>query len=92
MNLEFWINFGKCWSCFLVLVIIVLGLLLYSIIKEEEQEEEEENLEWINENYRLLVDNKDISKLEREIPDGGSISIYRVDDIIRIDMKLPEKN
>ena len=46
-------------------------------------------LEWINKAYNTLVKNKDIPKLEFKTCDG-KISVYRVVDIIRIDIKLEE--
>ena len=46
--------------------------------------------EWINRTYKILVDNKDIPKMELGLPDGGKISVYRVVDVIRIDIKRPE--
>lgn len=51
---------------------------------------ERDYLEWINKTYRMLVDNNDIPKMELKTPDGGKISVYRVVDIIRVDIKRPE--
>ncbi len=51
---------------------------------------ERDYLEWINKTYRTLVDNQDIPKMEMKTPDGGKISVYRVVDVIRIDIKRPE--
>lgn len=51
---------------------------------------EKDYLEWINKSYRNLVDNQDIPKVEKKTPDGGKISVYRVADVIRIDIKRPE--
>ena len=51
---------------------------------------ERDILEWINKTYRTLVDNKDIPKMELKTVDGGKISVYRVVDVIRIDIKRPE--
>ena len=51
---------------------------------------ERDYLEWLNKTYRLLVDNKEIPKMEMKLADGGKISVYRVADLIRIDIKRPE--
>lgn len=51
---------------------------------------EKDYLEWINNTYRMLVDNKAIPKMELGLSDGGIISVYRVADVIRIDIKRPE--
>lgn len=51
---------------------------------------ERDFLEWINKTYKMLVDNKYIPKMELGLPDGGKISVYRVVDVIRIDIKRPE--
>lgn len=51
---------------------------------------ERDYLEWINKTYRTLVDNKDIPKMELKLADGGKISVYRVVDVIRVDIKRPE--
>ena len=51
---------------------------------------ERDYLDWIGHTYRLLVDNKEISKMEKKTADGGKISIYRVADVIRVDIKCPE--
>ena len=56
------------------------------------KEREREFLEWINRTYKMLVDNKEIPKMELGLPDGGKISVYRVVDVIRIDIKRPETN
>ncbi len=48
-----------------------------------------EYLEWINKSYKLLTENKDIPKLELKCLDG-KISVYRVKNIIRIDINLTE--
>lgn len=47
-------------------------------------------LEWIDRTYRLLIDNKEIPKMEMKLADGGKISVYRVGDVIRVDIKRPE--
>jgi hypothetical protein len=51
---------------------------------------ERDFLEWINKTYRMLVDNKDIPKMEMKTADGGKISVYRVVNVIRVDIKRPE--
>lgn len=51
---------------------------------------ERDYLEWINNAYRMLVNNKEIPKMELGLLDGGKISVYRVVDVIRIDIKRPE--
>ncbi len=51
---------------------------------------ERDYLEWINKTYRMLVDNKEIPKMELKTADGGKISVYRVADVIRIDIKRSE--
>lgn len=51
---------------------------------------EEDYLGWISKTYRMLVGNKDIPKIEMKTVDGGKISVYRVTDIIRVDIKRPE--
>lgn len=47
-------------------------------------------LEWINKAYEKLVKDKDIPKMELKTADGWKISVYRVVDVIRIDIKRPE--
>ena len=51
---------------------------------------ERDYLEWINKSYRVLVDNPDIPKMELKTPDGGKISVYRVADVSRVDIKREE--
>lgn len=51
---------------------------------------ERDYLEWINRAYRKLVDDCDIPKMEYKLADGGKISVYRVGDVIRCDIKRPE--
>lgn len=51
---------------------------------------ERDYLEWFNKTYRTLVDNQNIPKMEMKTADGGKISVYRVVDVIRIDIKRPE--
>lgn len=51
---------------------------------------ETEYLEYIGKAYRTLVDNQDVPKMEKKLPDGGKISIYRVKNVIRVDIKRPE--
>lgn len=46
-------------------------------------------LEWINKSYNLLVNNHSIPKLELKTPDG-KIIVYRVVNVIRVDIKLNE--
>ena len=53
---------------------------------------ERDFLEWINRTYKMLVDNKESPKMELGLPDGGKISVDRVVDVIRIDIKRPETN
>lgn len=50
---------------------------------------ERDYLEWINEAYKTLINNKAIPKMELGLIDG-KISIYRVADVIRIDIKRAE--
>lgn len=50
---------------------------------------ERDYLEWINKAYKTLVDNKEIPKMEFKLHDG-KISVYRVKDTIRIDIKREE--
>lgn len=51
---------------------------------------ERDYLEWINRAYRTLVDNQEVPKMEMKTPDGGKISVYRVGDVIRADIKREE--
>ncbi len=51
---------------------------------------ERDYLEWINKAYKTLVDNKEVPKMELKLADGGKISVYRVADVIRTDIKRPE--
>ena len=51
---------------------------------------ERDYLEWLNRTYKTLVQNKDIPKMELKLADEGKISVYRVADIIRCDIKRPE--
>lgn len=51
---------------------------------------ERDYLEWINKAYRMLVDNSEIPKMELKTADGGKISVYRVVDTIRVDVKRSE--
>lgn len=51
---------------------------------------EREYLEWINNAYKLLIRNHDTPKFENKLHDGGKISVYRVGDVIRVDIKRPE--
>lgn len=53
---------------------------------------ERDYLEWINRTYAKLVADKEIPKMELKLVDGGKISVYRVKNIIRIDIKRPETN
>lgn len=46
-------------------------------------------LVWINKAYKILVDNPEIPKMELKVIDG-KISVYRVVDVIRIDIKRDE--
>lgn len=50
---------------------------------------ERDYLEWINNTYRMLVDNKAIPRMDLKVPDG-KISVYRVRDVIRIDVSREE--
>ena len=50
---------------------------------------ERDYLEWINRAYKTLVDNPEIPKMELKLIDG-KISVYRVVDVIRIDIKRDE--
>lgn len=51
---------------------------------------ERDYLEWINKAYRMLVDNSEIPEMELKTADGGKISVYRVVDTIRVDVKRSE--
>jgi len=51
---------------------------------------ERDYLEWINKAYETLVKNPEIPKMELKAADGGKISVYRVVDVIRVDIKRPE--
>lgn len=46
--------------------------------------------EWINKAYRILVNNQEVPKMEMETLNGGKISVYRVGDVIRADIKREE--
>lgn len=50
---------------------------------------ERDYLEWISKTYRVLVDNPEIPKMELKLIDG-KISVYRVVNIIRVDVKREE--
>ena len=50
---------------------------------------ERDYLEWINNTYKTLVNNPAIPKMILTIPDG-KITIYRVVNIIRIDISRSE--
>ena len=50
---------------------------------------ERDYLEWINKSYGSLIKNKELKKLEINVPDG-KISVYRVKDVIRVDVKREE--
>ncbi len=51
---------------------------------------ERDVLDWINRTYKILIGNPEIPKMEQKLHDGGKISMYRVCDVIRCDIKLPE--
>lgn len=51
---------------------------------------ERDYLEWINRAYKTLVENQEVPKMELKTPDGGKISVYRVGDVIRTDIKREE--
>lgn len=51
---------------------------------------ERDYLDWIDRSYKILIGNQDIPKLELKTDDGGKISVYRVADVIRVDIKRPE--
>ena len=46
-------------------------------------------LEWINNTYDILVKNPEIPKMELKLIDG-KISVYRVKNIIRVDINREE--
>lgn len=50
---------------------------------------ERDYLEWINRTYETLVNNPEIPKMELKLPDG-KISVYRVKNVIRIDINREE--
>lgn len=50
---------------------------------------ERDYLEWINKAYKTLVDNQEVPKMELKLIDG-KISVYRVADVIRVDIKRQE--
>lgn len=50
---------------------------------------ERDYLEWINKAYAILVDNPEVPKMELKLHDG-KISVYRVKDIIRVDINREE--
>lgn len=50
---------------------------------------ERDYLEWINRAYKTLVDNPEVPKMELELMDD-KISVYRVADVIRVDIKREE--
>lgn len=50
---------------------------------------ERDYLEWINKAYKMLVENQEIPKMEYTVMDG-KISVYRVGDVIRVDIKRKE--
>lgn len=52
---------------------------------------ERDYLEWINTAYKTLVENKEIPKMELKLIDG-KISVYRVKNIIRVDINRTETN
>lgn len=47
-------------------------------------------LEWISRAYEILVENQEVPKMEMKTLDGGKISVYRVGDVIRTDIKCEE--
>lgn len=51
---------------------------------------ERDYLEWLAKAYSKLVADCDIPKMECKLHDGGKISVYRVGDLIRCDIKRPE--
>lgn len=50
----------------------------------------QEKLAWITKAYNHLVKDQDIPKIQCKEPNGGYISVYRVGDVIRIDIKSDE--
>lgn len=50
---------------------------------------ERDYLEWISNAYKLLCENKAIPRMGLKVTDG-KISVYRVRDVIRIDIKREE--
>jgi hypothetical protein len=50
---------------------------------------ERDYLEWISNAYKLLCENKAIPRMDLKVTDG-KISVYRVRDVIRIDIKREE--
>lgn len=50
---------------------------------------EREHLNWINKAYKNLLADKNLSRLEMKTPDGY-IAVYRVSNLIRIDIKKEE--
>lgn len=50
---------------------------------------ERDYLEWINKAYKTLVENQEGPKMELKVPDG-KMSVYRVGDVIRCDIKRDE--
>ena len=50
---------------------------------------ERDYLEWINKTYGILVKNPEIPKMEFKLIDG-KISVYRVKNIIRVDINREE--
>ena len=50
---------------------------------------ERDYLEWLSNAYKLLCENKAIPRMDLKVTDG-KISVYRVRDVIRIDIKREE--
>lgn len=50
---------------------------------------ERDYLEWINKAYKTLVNNPYIPKMELQLIDG-KLSVYRVGNVIRIDINRKE--
>lgn len=50
----------------------------------------QEKLSWVVGAFNRLVKDQDIPKMQVKEPHGGYISIYRVGDVIRIDVKSEE--
>lgn len=50
----------------------------------------QEKLSWVIEAYNKLVKDQGIPKMQCKEPNGGYISVYRVGDVIRIDVKSDE--